>query len=578
MDKTIPETIFETAKNNPFKTALSYKKEGVYYCIKYSELENKIKKFSVILEKLEVKEGDKVAILSENRPEWAISDLAIMASGAISVPIHTVLSPKIIHYILEHCEAEILIVSNISLLNKTFIYPKEKRHLQKIIVLEKLSKEQKEHFKTKIIFWDDIFKDYKDLVFEKKQLNPDDTCSIIYTSGTTGLPKGVMLSHNNFLSNAKAVNETIPVKKSDVFLSFLPLSHILERLTGYYMPLIYGASIVYSGGIKQLADDLKEVRPTILICVPRVFEKFHDAIWDKINASSHAKKRFFLWCLKYRKGGFLHKIISVLVFKKIRNQLGGNIRLAISGGASLNDQIERFFLKLGIIILEGYGLTETSPVISANREKEMRIRTVGKVIPGVQVEINPENKEILVKGPNVMKGYYKNEEGTKNAFNKQGWFYTGDLGHLDKDGFLTVIGRKKEMVVTSGGKNIWPETIENLLNNDKYITSSMVLGHGRKFISALIYPDFEQVGLFLKENNLPNPSLNKLVDNPKIIELFKKRLDKVNEELADYEKIRKFQLISEDFSQERDELTPTLKLRRHIVEMYYKKETEEMYL
>lgn len=576
MQKTIPEAIFETAKKHPFKKALCYKKGGVYYSVNYKDLEKRVKNFACVLKSFGVKKGDKIAILSENRPEWAISDLAIMAAGAIVVPVHSTLSPKIIQYILSHSEAKILVVSSSDLLNKAFAFYDDLPHLDKVIVLENLSLEERESIKKEILYWNDVLIENKNN-FEKEELNPEDICSIIYTSGTTGLPKGVMLSHNNFLSNAMAVNKIIPVKKDDVFLSFLPLSHVLERLAGYYVPLIFGANITYAENIKQLPINLKEVKPTILICVPRIFEKFHDAVWDKVNKSSSFQKRIFLWALKTKRGSLMHKLAGIFVFKKIKRQMGGRIRLTISGGASLNDQIERFFLKIGILILEGYGLTETSPVISANTEKDFRIRTVGKIIPGVSVEIDAENKEILVKGPSVMQGYYKNEEETEKAFDKKRWFHTGDLGYLDKDGFLTVIGRKKEMIITSGGKNVWPETIENILNNDKYITGSMIIGHRQKFISALIFPDWEEITLFLKKNNFKIEEPERLIYSPEVIKKIKERVDKINEDLNDYEKIKSFKIIINEFSQERDELTPTLKLRRHIIEKHYRKEIDSIY-
>lgn len=574
MNKTIPEAVFEVAAKNSSKHALCYKKRGVYYNISYKDLVKRIQNFSGALKSLGIGKNDKIAILSENRPEWAVSDLAIMSLGAIVVPVHSTLSTKIIQYILNHSEAKILIVSNSDLINKVFAGKEDLPHLEKVIIFEKLSLEQKEGLEKEVLFWDELNKNK--FQFEKGEFNHDDVCSIIYTSGTTGLPKGVMLTHNNFLSNAEAVNKIIPVKKNDIFLSFLPLSHVLERLAGYYVPLLFLGKIVYAEGMKQLADNLKEVKPTILICVPRIFERFHDKVWDKVNKSSF-EKRFFLWALKRERGSFLYKIANVFIFKKIRMQMGGRLRLAISGGASLSDHIERFFLKIGIVILEGYGLTETSPVISANTEEHFKIRTVGRVIPGVEVEIDPEDKEILVKGPSVSKGYFKNEEETEQAFDKRGWFHTGDLGHLDKDGFLTVIGRKKEMIVTSGGKNVWPETIENLIDSDKYITGSMVIGHGKKFVSALVYPDWEEVRLFLKENNLPNEEPEKLVYNPDVIKKIESRIEKINEGLNDYEKIRKIKIIENEFSQERDELTPTLKLRRHIIEKHYRKDIESLY-
>ena len=577
MYKAIPEIFFETVKRNPNKTALLYKKEGVYFPVKYKELAKKVKIFSSALQKLGVLRGDRVALLSENRPEWVISDLAIMAAGAITVSLHTTFSPKAICTVLNHSQAKILIVSNSDFLNRVLLGQKELKHLKKIIVIEKLTSVQKETLSGKVLDWKALFSLHQNDEYEKVFLDPDEVCSIIYTSGTTGKPKGVLLSHRNFLSNVEAVNEIVPVKESDVFLSFLPLSHVLERMAGYYMPLAFGATIAYAESAKQLAINLKEIKPTIMISVPRIFEKFHDAIWDKINKSSKFKINLFKWALRQKKDSFAYKIADFIVFKKIRSQMGGKLRLTVSGGASLNENIGRFFLKIGVLILEGYGLTETSPVISANREDDLKFGTVGKIIPGVKIKINPD-KEILVKGPNVTQGYFKNPKETKKAFDKEGWFRTGDLGFVDRQGFLTVIGRGKEKLVTSGGKNVWPESIENLLNNDKYISQSMVLGNCQKFISALLVPDWQEVKIYMKENNLSMEEPEKLAKNPAVLEVFQHRLDaKINPNLSEYEKVKKFRLVLQEFSQEQDELTPTLKLRRHIIEKHYKKTIEGMY-
>jgi len=577
MYKAIPELFFETAKRRAGKTALLYKKEGVYFPITYKELSQKVKSFASALQKMGVQKGDRVAILSENRPEWVISDLAIMAIGGITVPLHATFSARAICTVLGHSKARVLIVSNIDFLNKVLLGQKYLKGLEKIVVIEKLTAVQRETLSAKVFGYKALMSLHQADDYEKIFLDPDEVCSIIYTSGTTGKPKGVLLTHRNFLSNVEAVNEVIPVKENDIFLSFLPLSHVLERMAGYYMPLSYGATIAYAENSKQLPQNLKEVRPTLLISVPRIFEKFHDAIWDKINASSAFQKEFFKWALKQKKGSFAYKLADYFVFRKIRGQMGGRLRLAISGGASLNENIGRFFSKIGVKVLEGYGLTETSPVIAANREGDCKFGTVGKIVPGVKVKI-ADNKEILVKGPNVTQGYFENRQQTKCAFAKDGWFCTGDLGFIDKQGFLTVVGRGKEMLVTSGGKNVWPEPIENLLNNDRFISHSMVVGNGQKFISALIVPDWQEVEIYMKENNLPLQEHEKLAKDSGLMAVFQKRIDeKINPNLNEYEKIRKFKLLPQEFSQEQDELTPTLKLRRHIIEQHYKKSLDSLY-
>lgn len=577
MYKAIPEVFFEIAKKYPNKPALLYKKEGVYFPVTFKELSKKIEVFSQALQKIGIGKGDKVAILSENRPEWVIADVATMLVGGIVVPLHTTFNPKAICNVLNHSKAKVLVVSNSDLLNKVLLGQKRSKHLKKIIFLEKLTASQKETLTEKVISWSAIFKHNQTEGYEKIFLDPEEPCSIIYTSGTTGKPKGVVLTHRNFLSNVESVNEMVPVKQSDVFLSFLPLSHVLERMAGYYMPLCFGATIAYAENTKQLPHNLKEVKPTILVSVPRIFEKFHDAVWDKVNSSSRLQKKFFLWALKQKKGSFSYKIGDFLAFQKIRQLMGGRIRLAISGGASLNEKVGRFFSKVGIIILEGYGLTETSPVISANQENDFKFATVGRVVPGVKVKIS-DKKEILVKGPNVFSEYFNNKKQTKDNFDREGWFCTGDLGFLDKQGYLTIIGRAKEMVVTSGGKNVWPEKVENLLNDDKFISQSIIIGSQRKFISVLIVPDWQEIEIYLKKQKLPLKEHDRLVKDPEILKIFQQRIDeKINPNLDNFERVIKFKLISQEFSQDQDELTPTLKLRRHIIEKHYSKGIEGMY-
>ena len=576
MYKAIPEVFFEVARKHPNKPALLYKKEGVYFPISYKELAKKVEIFSGCLSALGVERGDKVAILSENRPEWVISDLAIMSVGAVVVPLHTTFNPKAVCNVINHSETKVLIVSNANLLNKVLLGQKYLKSLKKIIFLETLTAAQKENLTNKVISWKAIFSQ-KSSEFEKIFLDPDDCCSIIYTSGTTGRPKGVVLSHRNFLSDVESVNEVVPVKESDVFLSFLPLSHVFERTVGYYMPICYGATIAYAEGAKQLPVNLKEVKPTVLVSVPRVFEKFHDSIWDKINGSSELKKKFFKWAIKQKKNTLAHRVADYIVFKKIRDSFGGKLRLTISGGASLNENIGRFFSKIGIKILEGYGLTETSAVACGNREHDYKFGTVGKVMPGIKIKIT-ENKEILLKGNTVFKEYYKSKNESKECFDKEGWFHTGDMGFMDKQGFLTVIGRAKEMIVTSGGKNVWPERIENLLNNDRFFSQAMVVGNNRKFISALIVPDWQEIEIYFQQNNLPLQEHDKLIKSPVFVDIFQKRIDeKVNPNLNEFEQIRNFKILPQEFSQERDELTATLKFRRHIIESHYQKTIDSMY-
>ncbi len=577
MKETLPEIFYKTSEKFPDKTAFRYKEEGIYYSLSYKEAKKIIESFAIGLQSLGIKKGDKIALFSENRPEWAFTDLGAQITGAVLVPLHTTLNPRAIGNLINHCEAKILVVSGSELLNKVLIIQQELKNIEKIIFIEELEQEIKNICKKDIIGWEEFLKESEGKELKKVDLNLEEICTIIYTSGTMGEPKGVMLSHNNFISDARAVTEVIPISERDTFLSFLPLSHVLERLAGYYTAIMHGSTIAYAESINTLADNLKEIKPTILISVPRVFEKFYDKVWDKIEDSSKMRREMFLWALKQNGKSIKNKIADQLVFSKIRKQLGGRLRFAVSGGASLNKRIAKFFQKeVGIDILEGYGLTETSPVVSVNRVEDVRLGTVGRALPGVEVKISPE-KEILVRGPNVMKGYYRNEELTDEVIDKEGWFYTGDLGFIDQDGFLTVIGRKKELIVTSGGKNVWPEEVENEINHDAFVSQSMVLGHKRKFVSALIVPDWQEVKEYLLDHNLSVKDPDLMIKDENIVSLFEKRIKKINEHLSRPEQVKKFKLLDEEFSQKKEELTPTLKLRRHIIEKYYRKEIEEMY-
>jgi len=574
--KSIPEAFLEAAEKFGRKTALLYKRDDVYFPISYQKLSQDSQTFAVALNKFGLQKGDKVAVLSENRPEWVAADLGIMLAGGVVVPLHTTFSAQAISRILEHSGAKIIIVSSGALLNKILLN-NNLYSVEKVIFLEQIAAyKEAPLLRGKIFNWDWLLVHNDSNFHNSMALRPNDACSIVYTSGTTGEPKGVMLTHNNFLSNVQAVAQIIAVKTSDIFLSFLPLSHVLERLAGYYIPLLSGAAIAYAESIKQLTSNLKEVKPTILISVPRIFEKMHEAVWEKVKTSPQ-KKRIFIWALRQKGSGFRHKIADYLVFKKIRAQLGGRLRLTVSGGATLNEKIGRFFHKIGLTVLEGYGLTETSPVVAVNRENDFKFGAVGKVIPGVDIKISA-GKEVLVKGPNVFKGYYKNQEASEAAFDENGWFKTGDLGFLDNDGFLTIIGRQKEVIVTSGGKNVWPEAVESELNRDRFIANSMILGDKQKFIAALIVPDWLKVEQFFRENNLPLQTPERLINSKALLNLFQQRLDeKINPNLSDYEKIRSFKLLARDFSQEQGELTPTLKLRRHIIEQHFKDEIDELF-
>lgn len=570
IEGTIIENFERTVKKYPHKKALMYKEKGIYHSISFDDFFRRVKIAARALQELGIGKGDRVAILSNNRPEWAITDLATMMIGAISVPIHMNLSAKIIHYILNHCGAKAIVVSSEEQLNK--ISQAELNSLGNFIFLGEITDEIKGS-KDSIISWNEFMARGgsgldQDFALDIKE---DDVCTIIYTSGTTGLPKGVELTHKNFVSDVLMTNLAIPALSTDVFLSFLPLSHVLERTGGYYMALCAGATIAYAENIKSLAKNLKEVRPTILICVPRIFEKFYEVIWDKTKKKK-LQRIIFHWALKQKTGTIGKLLADIMVFAKVRKSFGGRLRLTISGGACLNEKMAKFFHKMGILILEGYGLTETSPVVAVNREANYKFGTVGLPLEGVQIKMTSD-KEILIKGDNVMKSYYQNPQETADSIDGDGWLHTGDFGFIDSDGFLIVIGRKKEMIVTSGGKNIWPEHIELELNYDRFIAQSIIIGHNQKFISALIVPHRKELSDYLKEKGMDKYDLA----DPLVQQIYNRCIDKVNSNLSDYEQIKKFVLLPREFSQELDELTPTLKIRRNAIEHHFEEVINKIY-
>lgn len=546
----------------PKNVALGYKIDEDFQTLSYRRLLEKVNRCVTGLRKLGIKEGTKVAIFSKNRPEWAKLDLALNKIGAVSVPIHTTLSPKLIKYIINDSGVEYLVVGD---LFSKYLEIKEQVHLKEVITFNQIE------WQGDLIYFNDLFKEEPD----NSEPVQSEVCTIIYTSGTTGEPKGVMLTNDNFIQNIDAASQYVPYTSKDVFLSFLPLSHVLERTGGHYGVLFFGGAIYYATSTQTLADEIKKVRPTIIISVPRIFEKVYDKIMDKVRQESRFKQKLFFNSLNIsraylnaKKVGsplkpilkLSHYLVDRLVLNKVRQSLGGRLKFSISGGASLNPSVAKFFEAVGIKILEGYGLTETSPIISVNPVNDYQFGTVGKVIPKVQVKI-ADDKEIFVKGPNVMKSYHNNEGAIKEALTKDGWFKTGDLGYLDEKGYLTIIGRKKEMIVTSTGKNINPVDLENALQESKYISQALVYGERQKFLSALIVPDFEELKIYAQEQNI-KMELFELLQYKPIIDLIESEIKNQLKDFPDNEQVGRFVLLDREFSEERDELTPTLKLRR----------------
>ena len=590
MSETLSQVLLDTVENYPKPDFMLYKKDGRYIPISTEEFGLRVKHFCLGLKELGLERGDKIIILSENRPEWVMSDFSHMCLGAITVPIYTSLVPDQIRYIIDDSDAKAVIVSNQEQWRKIGMVKATLSKVKHFITFMEQAPEgtltfsQVQELGQRLAAKDPGL--FERLALEVK---PGDEASLIYTSGTTGLPKGVILTHSNFLSNIKSVSTIIEFSYKDTVLSFLPLSHVLERMVTF--TYIYkGCGIGYAESVETVAENLLEIRPNIMVSVPRVFEKIYARVMDNVLSSSGLRKRIFFWALKVgreygrrkllkeaiprglqRKKNLAHK----LVFSKIIERTGGRVRFFVSGGAPLSKDIAEFFYALGLVVLEGYGLTETSPVISVNTFENLRFGTVGKPIPGVEVKIAPDG-EILTRGPHVMKGYYKKEAETKEVF-EGGWFHTGDIGHIDEDGFLVITDRKKDIIVTAGGKNIAPQPIENILKTNPYISNAVVIGDRRRFVCALIVPNFEKLEEYARFSNISFGDCTELVKNKQVVNFIKAEVDRATPNLASYEKLKRIALLDRDFEIEKGEITPTLKIKRNIIEQKYKSLIDALY-
>ncbi len=588
---TLIQLFCERASRYSSRTALQYKDSTKQYrSISWAEWAVKARAVTLGLHQLGVKAGDRVAILSENRPEWTYADLGVLGLAAISVPIYPTSSPQDVQYILNNAGVEVLFVSNAEQFSRIQEQVSQNNTLRHVILFNSAAVSH-----PKVIELSQIIEKGKQQESTAPGLyvrlietaKPDDIATIIYTSGTTGPPKGVMLSHRNFVANYVGASQKIPIGDSDLALSFLPLSHVFERLAGYYYMVFHGATIAYAESMLTVADDMKIIRPTVAAAVPRFYEKVYARIMEKVQAGTPLRKKIFFWALRtgsdYAKNEgspsiglkARHWLANKLVFKKVREGLGGRLRFFISGGAPLSKELAEFFYAAGVLILEGYGLTETSPVIAVNAPTERRFGTVGKVLPNVEVKI-AEDGEILTRGACVMRGYYKNEAATAEVI-QNGWFHTGDIGLLDADGFLKITDRKKDIIATSGGKKVSPQNIESLILADKLFVQVVVLGDKKNYLVALIVPSRVQVEAFAKEKGIPSGTYAALLAHPAVNGWIDQRFRARTQGLASYEQIKYFALIEREFTQEAGDLTPTLKIKRKVIMEKYRDVIENLY-
>ena len=562
-------------ENFNISDALVTKQDGKWIKTSTEEYIAKANAISRALVEMGVQKNDKIAIIStNNRTEWNIMDIGILQTGAQTIPIYPTISEVDYEYILNHSES-------------TYCFVSDEEVLRKVNAIKSNVPTLKEVYSFNSIqgckHWSELLELGKDeanqkVVEERKNgVLPSDLATIIYTSGTTGKPKGVMLSHNNIVSNVIHSAPRIPFEKGKSrALSFLPVCHIFERVI-LYLYQYYGVSIYFGESIDKISDNIKEVKPNVMSAVPRLLEKVYDSIYAKGTQLSGIKKKLFFWAidlgLRYEPYGangawyeFQLKIARKLIFSKWKEGLGGNLDLMVSGSAALQTRLARVFAAAEIPVMEGYGLTETSPVISVNdmRNFGFRVGTVGKVIDGVTVKI-AEDGEILCKGPNVMMGYYKDEKLTSEVMTDD-YFHTGDIGEFDADGFLKITDRKKEMFKTSGGKYIAPQIIENTMKQSRFIEQIMVIGDGQKMPAAIIQPSFDFIKEWAKIHKITIGATNEaVISNPKVIERIQEEVDKLNEKFGNWEKIKRFELTPEIWSIEAGHLTPTLKLKRKIV-------------
>lgn len=549
--------------------------------------------FACGLLSLGLKAGDKVALLSEDRPEWPICDFAVLTCGAADVPLYPTMNSKDSAFIVHDCDAEILIVSTPEQADKLLAVRGSIPQVRDIIILDPPRPDQEG-----LLRFDEVMARGREFAQNREELHrksaaavtPEMVASIIYTSGTTGVPKGVELTHRNFMENAKAALDRIRITDTDRALVFLPLSHSFERLVDYCY-FMRGVTIAYSESIEKVTDNLAEFKPNVMAAVPRFYEKVYGRLMDQAAAGSPLKKRLIHWGVATAKAwaepigegkkpgvwiSLQHWVADKLIYQKLRAKTGGHMRFFISGGAPLSRELQMFFYGAGLRILEGYGLTETTPVVTVNEADIVRFGSIGRPLSNLEVKI-VEDGELWVRGPSVMKGYYKRPDATAEVLTEDGWLKTGDIARMDEEGWLYITDRKKELLVTAGGKNIAPAPIEGLLKTNKYVVQAVLIGDNRPFITALIVPNWPNVLTYLHAKGVAETDPKALCTHPQVAHLFGHVLERTNAHLSKYEQVKKCRLLPAELTQEEGELTPTLKVKRRIVLAKFAQTIESMY-
>ncbi|MDX6694560.1 MAG: long-chain acyl-CoA synthetase [Blastocatellia bacterium] len=588
---TLAEMFEHAAREHPKPDTLNYKRDGAWRAISSDEMLRRARSIALGLHSLGIRRGDRVALLSDNCVEWTLSDAGCQFAGAVDVPIYSTLTPAQAAYILKDSGARALFIQGREKFEQLKSALAECAELEHVIFFEGRAVDAGDGLTLKQLEERGNSGGAAQANEELAQaVKPDDIATIIYTSGTTGEPKGVMLTHSNLVSNLIDCGEHFDYYKTDVALSVLPLSHVLERLA-MYMYIHHGMRVFYAESIEKLGENFREVNPTIFIGVPRLFEKIYQRIKDKAAEGGRVKAGLLAWAVSTGKAhaqrslagrkvspmlALKYRLASRLVFQKWRDALGGRIRFFIAGGAALPEEIGYVFAGAGMQIVQGYGLTETSPVISGCTLQENAVGTVGRPIRNVEVRI-ADDGEIETRGPNVMLGYFNKPAATREVFTEDGWFKTGDIGRIDEQGFLRITDRKKELFKTSGGKYIAPQPIEQMIKGSRFVNQVVLIGAGRKFPAALIVPDWEQIRSYAALKGIDASAPAELCKHPRIVDLFERQIATHTTELAKYERVKRIALLEHEFTIDGGELTPTLKVKRRVVDEKYREVIDQLY-
>tara|TARA_R110001583_G_scaffold11285_1_gene51309 strand:+ start:26957 stop:28714 length:1758 start_codon:yes stop_codon:yes gene_type:complete len=579
---TIPEMIQHVVNTYTNSGALNYKYRGQWKSLSSEKFNETIRRLALGLRALGVKQNEGFAIISPPSPQWIMIDLAIMLNRAISVPMFANVSSK--HFAFQKADSDInyIFINDVNQLDENIAVALT--DFKKVITLENSYSEKNAiSFQTLLALGDKLSKQEPQLFATlREQVLPEDIATIIYTSGSTGTPKGVEITHKNLISQIKATQQRFPLDpRKDKILTCLPLAHVFERMVAYFY-ISTGTPLFFADDIKKVGDLLREIKPTAITLVPRLLEKVYAKMSNRIDEQTPLKRKLmanaFERAINKVPGSntLLDKLYDKLIYSKLRTALGGNLQMLIVGGSALSESMEHFFSNIGFNLYQGYGLTESSPVLAVNYPGNVRYRTVGKIFPGVEVKIASDN-EILARGPNIMNGYHNNQQATEEVITEDGWLHTGDLGSLDEEGYLSITGRKKEVFKTSNGKYVSPVPIEQKLCKSPLIDMAAIIGENHRFVSCLLFPDYENLDAIREHRGYSDMSNSEFLNSNEVYDEIKKTVDAVNAHLSSWETIKKYKFVKHPITIETGELTPTMKLRRHVVEEKFKHIIDDFY-